>query len=71
MAFARFMSQAVVRIILMILGMTLIVLQFFVIGGAVGIIVGMTGFVPLVAEVVDVCLIGPLVGGYSDWRKNL
>jgi len=55
----------------MILGMTLIVLGFFVIGGAVGIIVGMTGFVPLVTEVVDACLIGPLVGGYSDWRKNL
>jgi len=67
-AFARFVSEPVVRIILAILGVELIMLGFFGIGRAAGTLVGMIGFVPLVAEVVDFCLIGPLGGGHFDGR---
>lgn len=71
MAFARFMSQPVGRIIRAAFGLVLIALGFFVIGGAMGIVVGIAGFVPLAAGIFNLCLVGPLVGGYFDGRKNL
>lgn len=71
MAFARFMSQPVGRIIRAVLGLVLIALGFFWIGGTVGIVVGLVGFVPLAAGLFNFCLVGPLVGGYLDGRKNL
>jgi hypothetical protein len=49
------------------LGLALITLGFFAIGGAVGIVVGIVGFAPLAAGVFDFCS----VGGYVDGRKNL
>lgn len=69
MTFARFMSQQVGRIIRAAFGLVLIALGFFVIGGTVGFVVGIVGFVPL--GIFDLCLVGPFVGGYFDGRKNL
>lgn len=71
MAFARFTSQPAGRIIRAVTGLALILLGFLVMGGTGGIVVGMIGFVPLAAGVFNFCLIGPLVGGYLDGRKNL
>jgi hypothetical protein len=70
MAFARFMSQPVGRVIRAVAGLALMALGF-VIGGTAGIVVGIVGLVPLAAGVFNFCLVGPLVGGYFDGRKNL
>ena len=71
MVFTRQMRRPAGRVIRAVLGLALIALGFFVIGGAVGTVVGMVGFMPLVVEVVDFCLIKPLVGGYADGHKKL
>lgn len=70
MAFARFMSQPVGRVIRAVAGLALIALGI-VIGGTAGIVVGIIGLAPLAAGVFNFCLVGPLVGGYFDGRKNL
>lgn len=71
MAFARFMSMPTGRIIRALAGLVLIVLGFFFVGGATGALIGIVGFVPVAAGVFNFCLIGPLIGGYFDGRKNL
>jgi hypothetical protein len=70
MAFARFMSRPTGRIIRAVIGLALVALGFWM-GGAAGIVVGIVGLVPLAAGVFNFCLIGPLIGGYFDGRKNL
>lgn len=70
MAFARFMSQPIGRIIRAVAGIALIVVGFLI-GGTTGLIVGIIGLVPLAAGVFNFCLIGPLAGGYFSGRKNL
>ena len=71
MAFAGFMSQPAGRVIRAALGLVLIALGFLVIGGPVGIVVGIIGFVPLAAGMLNFCLVGPLVAGYLDGHRNL
>ena len=71
MAFARFMSTPTGRIIRAVAGLALILIGFFVIGGTAGTVVGLIGFVPVAAGVFNFCLVGPLIGGYFDGRKNL
>ena len=71
MAFARFMSTPTGRIIRAVAGLVLIVLGFFFIGGVTGTVIGLLGFVPVTAGLFNFCLIGPLIGGYFDGRKNL
>lgn len=70
MAFAKFMSEPAGRIIRAVLGLVLIALGFLI-GGATGVLIGIIGLVPLAAAAFNYCLIGPLVGGYFDGRKNL
>ena len=70
MAFARFMSTPTGRIIRAVAGLVLVGLGFFI-GGTTGIVVGIVGLVPIAAGLFNVCLIGPLIGGYFDGRKNL
>jgi hypothetical protein len=77
MTFSRFMSQPVGRIIRAVLGLVLIALAFFVMGGTpgivvaiIGIVVGLVGLVLIAAGVFDFCVLGPFVGGYFDGRKN-
>ncbi|MGB3635798.1 MAG: YgaP-like transmembrane domain [Rubrobacteraceae bacterium] len=70
MAFAKFMSEPIGRIIRAAAGIALIALAFFV-GGTAGLIIGIVGLVPIAAGVFNFCLLGPLVGGYFSGRKNL
>ena len=74
MTFSRFMSQPVGRIIRAVLGLVLIALAFFMVGGTVGtvvgIVVGTIGLVLIAAGTFNFCVLGPFVGGYFDGRKN-
>ena len=75
MTFSRYMSQPIGRIIRAVLGLVLIALAFFVIGGTVGtvvgIVVGIIGLVLIAAGTFNFCVVAPFVGGYFDGRKNL
>jgi hypothetical protein len=75
MTFSRFMSQPVGRIIRAVLGLVLIALAFFMVGGTVGtvvgIVVGTIGLVLIAAGTFNFCVVAPFVGGYFDGRKNL
>jgi hypothetical protein len=78
MTVARFLSQPIGRIIRAILGLVLIALAFFVMGGTpgivvaiIGIVVGLVGLVLIAAGTFNFCVVGPFVGGYFDGRKNL
>jgi hypothetical protein len=62
MAFAKFMSSTVGRIVRIIAGLALIWLGFIAMGGTAGLIVGIIGIVPLAAGLLDVCLFAPLFG---------
>lgn len=70
MTFARFMSQPVGRAIRAVAGLVLIALGF-VIRRTTGIVVGIVGLVPLAAGIFNFRLIGLLVRGFFDERKNL
>lgn len=70
MAFARFMSRPIGRIIRAVIGLALIALGFWM-GGVAGIVIGIVGLGPLAAGIFNFCLVGPLVGGYLSGRKNL
>jgi hypothetical protein len=63
MGFAKFMSSGLGRGLRIIVGLALIVIGLFSIGGTGGIILAVVGAVPLVAGAVDVCLFAPLFGG--------
>ena len=75
MTFSRFMSQPIGRVIRAVLGLVLIALAFFVMGGTVGtivgIVVGIIGLVLIAAGTFNFCVVAPFVGGYLDGRKNL
>jgi hypothetical protein len=75
MTFSRFMSQPVGRIIRAVVGLVLIALAFFMVGGTVGtmvgIVVGLVGLVLIAAGTFNFCVVAPFVGGYFDGRKNL
>lgn len=70
MAFAKFMSEPIGRIIRAVAGLALIAVGF-VIGGILGLVIGIVGLVPLAAGVFNFCLFGPLVGWHFSGRKNL
>ncbi|HET7481101.1 MAG TPA: DUF2892 domain-containing protein [Rubrobacteraceae bacterium] len=70
MAFARFMSEPTGRILRVVAGLALIVLGFLI-GGTAGVLIVIVGLVPVAAGAFNYCLIGPLIGGYFDGRKNL
>jgi hypothetical protein len=63
MGFAKFMSSGLGRGVRIVVGLALIVIGLFSVGGTGGIILAMVGAVPLVAGVADVCLFAPLFGG--------
>lgn len=70
MAFARFMSQPLGRAIRIVAGLVLVSVGVYL-GGAIGVLVGIVGLVPIAAGLFNFCLVGPLVGGHFDGRKNL
>lgn len=59
---AKFMASPAGRGARVIAGLVLIALGFFVIGGTGGTIVGIIGLLPLATGVLDVCILGPLLG---------
>jgi Inner membrane protein YgaP-like, transmembrane domain len=63
MGFAKFMSSGLGRGLRIVVGLALMVIGLFSIGGTGGIILAVVGAVPLVAGVLDVCLFAPLFGG--------
>jgi hypothetical protein len=63
MGFAKFMSSGAGRGLRIVVGLALIVIGLFSVGGAGGIILAVVGAVPLVAGAMDVCLFAPLFGG--------
>jgi hypothetical protein len=71
MAVARFLSTPIGRILRAVAGLVLVVVGIWVIGGTLGIVIGLLGLVPIAAATLHLCLIGPLIGGHLDGRKNL
>jgi hypothetical protein len=63
MGFAKFMSSGLGRGLRIVVGLALIVIGLFSVGGTGGIILAVVGAVPLVAGIADVCLFAPLFGG--------
>ena len=49
----------------------LVMVGILVIGGTTGIVIGLVGLMPIAAATLHLCLIGPLIRGYLDGRKNL
>lgn len=63
MGFAKFMSSGSGRGLRIVVGLALIALGLFSVGGTGGIILAVVGAVPLIAGIADVCLFAPLFGG--------
>jgi hypothetical protein len=62
MGFAKFMSSGLGRGLRIVVGLALIVIGLFSVGGTGGIILAVVGSVPLLAGALDVCLFAPLFG---------
>ncbi len=63
MGFAKFMSSGLGRGLRIVVGLVLIVIGLFSVGGTGGLVLAVVGAVPLLAGIVDVCLFAPLFGG--------
>ena len=63
MGFAKFMSSGLGRGLRIVVGLALMAIGLFSIGGTGGIILVVVGVVPWVAGVLDVCPFAPLFGG--------
>lgn len=68
MAFARFMSSAVGRLLRIVAGVALIVVGLVVVEDTAGIVIAVIGLVPLAAGLFDFCLFGPLLGAPLSGR---
>jgi hypothetical protein len=62
MGFAKFMASGLGRGLRIVVGLALIVIGLFSVGGTGGIILAVVGAVPLLAGIFDVCLFAPLFG---------
>jgi len=62
MGFAKFMSSELGRRLRIVMGVALMVIGLFSVGGTGGLILAIVGAVPLLAGVLDVCLFAPLFG---------
>ena len=60
MSFSKFMSTGLGRSIRVVAGLILIVLGF--VGGGGWIVLSIVGLVPLIAGLMNVCLLAPLMG---------
>lgn len=61
MGFARFMSSVWGRLLRIVAGIGLIVVGLSLVGGVGGILIAVVGAVPLLAGLLDVCIIGRLL----------
>ena len=62
MAFAEFMSTPLGRGLRIVFGAFLIYLGLNVIQGVGGMVVGVLGIVPIVTGLLNLCILGPLLG---------
>lgn len=62
MGFAKFMSSGLGRGLRIVVGLALIVIGLFSVGGTGGTLLAAVGAVPLLAGIFDVCLFAPLFG---------
>jgi hypothetical protein len=62
MPFVDFMQSPFGRTLRVALGLVLILLGLFGVGGALGIVLAVVGLVPLVAGVTGICIAAPLFG---------
>ena len=62
MGFAKFMSSELGRRLRIVMGLALMVIGLFSVGGTGGLILAIVGAVPLLAGALDVCLFAPLFG---------
>jgi hypothetical protein len=62
MAFAKFMASMTGRLLRIVAGIALIVVGLLVVEGTGGIILAAVGLAPLVAGLLDICLLAPLFG---------
>ncbi len=62
LAFARFMANPLGRIVRIVAGLALIAVGLFGIKGTTGNIVAVIAVVPLLAGVMNVCLIAAIIG---------
>ncbi len=74
MAFAKFMAKPAGRIIRIVAGIVLIVIGLAGVlptNQALGIVIAVIGVVPILAGVLNVCLIAPIIGAPFSGRKAL
>jgi hypothetical protein len=62
MEFAAFMATGIGRVVRIVAGLALILVGLLVVGGTVGWIITIVGVAPLLAGLMNVCLIAPLIG---------
>jgi Inner membrane protein YgaP-like, transmembrane domain len=62
MGFAQFMSSGLGRGLRIVAGIVLIAIGLGMVGGTGGMVLAVVGLVPLLAGLLDVCLIGALFG---------
>ena len=62
MGFALFMASGLGRGLRIVAGIILVAVGLAVVGGTGGIVLAVVGLVPLIAAVLDVCLLAPLFG---------
>lgn len=60
--FVSFMASRNGRIVRIVVGAILVVWGFFGLGGTGGVILGIVGLVPLLAGILDYCVLAPLFG---------
>lgn len=71
MPFVTFMQTPFGRALRIVLGLVLITLGLFTLGGLFGVIVAIIGLVPLVAGALGVCVAGPLFGtDFHGYRRS-
>jgi hypothetical protein len=63
MGLAKFLSSGAGRVLRIVAGIALIALGLWVVGGVWGIVLAVVGAVPLLAGLLDLCLIGALFLG--------
>jgi len=62
-AFAQFMVTSAGRALRVVVGVALIVWGYTQMSTTAGIVLMVIGLVPLIAGALDLCLLGPLLGG--------
>ncbi len=60
-AFARFMNTVAGRWTRIVGGAALILAGIFAVGGVAGVLLALVGLVPLLAGILDLCLLAPVI----------